>query len=57
VNDGSTDGGLTWAQNVPTKFRALGVEKKAKGYIEDYTNATAGVMVKRPYAITRITGI
>lgn len=57
VNDGSSDGGATWAQVVPAKFQALGTEKRAKGYVEDFSNATAGVFVKRPYAITRLTGI
>ncbi len=57
VNDGSSDGGATWVQMVPAKFQALGTEKQAKGYVEDFSNATAGVMVKRPYAIQRLTGI
>lgn len=57
VNDGSSDGGMTFAQAVPTKFQVLGVEKKAKGYEEAYSNATAGIFVKRPYAIIRRTAI
>ena len=57
IEDGSTDGGKVWAQVVPSKFLALGVEKRAKSYIEDYLNATAGVMCKRPYAVYRMTGI
>lgn len=57
VDDGSSDGGATWVQMVPSKFQALGTEKQAKGYVEDFSNATAGVMVKRPYAIQRLTGI
>jgi len=57
VDDGGSDGGATWVQMVPAKFQALGTEKQAKGYIEDFSNATAGVMVKRPYAIQRLTGI
>jgi Uncharacterized protein conserved in bacteria (DUF2184) len=57
VDDGGSDGGSTWVQMVPAKFQALGTEKQAKGYIEDFSNATAGVMVKRPYAIQRLTGI
>jgi hypothetical protein len=57
VDDGGSDGGATWVQMVPSKFQALGTEKKAKGYLEDFSNATAGVMVKRPYAIQRLTGI
>jgi len=57
VNDMSTDGGRTFIQVVPAKFQVMGVEQKAKGYIEDYSNATAGVMCKRPYAVVRRSGI
>lgn len=57
VDDGGSDGGATWAQIVPAKFQALGTEKNAKGYIEDFSNATAGVFAKRPFAIQRLTGI
>lgn len=55
--DGSTDGGKVWVHAVPTKFMALGVERGAKHYIEDYSNATAGAMLKRPFAVVRRTGI
>lgn len=57
VQDGSTDGGKVFDQIVPVRFQTLGVEQQAKAYIEDYTNATAGVMVKRPWAIVRRSGI
>ena len=57
VDDGGSDGGKTFVQVVPSKFQALGVEKRAKSYIEDYANATAGVMCKRPFAVYRFTGI
>lgn len=57
VQDGSTDGGKVFDQIVPTRFQTLGVDQQAKAYIEDYTNATAGVMVKRPWAIVRRSGI
>lgn len=57
VEDGGTDDKRTFAQIVPVKFMALGVEQRAKGYIEDFTNATAGAFLKRPYAVTRFTGI
>jgi hypothetical protein len=57
VEDGGTDDKRTMAQIVPVKFMALGVEQRVKSYIEDFTNATAGVFVKRPYAITRWSGI
>jgi Uncharacterized protein conserved in bacteria (DUF2184) len=55
--DGSSDGGETFAQLVQTKFMTLGVEKRAKSYVEDYANASAGVMCKRPWAVVRVTGI
>lgn len=57
VDDLSTDDGRTFIQVVPAKFQVLGVQQMAKGYEEDYVNATAGVMVKRPYAIVRYSGI
>lgn len=56
VDDGATDDSRTWAQVVPAKFQMLGTEKQAKAYIEDYVSATAGVMLKRPYAVVRRTG-
>lgn len=57
VDDGGSDGGATWVQIVPSRFQALGTEKQAKAYVEDFSNATAGVMVKRPFAVTRLSGI
>lgn len=57
VQDMSTDGGLTFIQMVPAKFQVLGVQQLAKAYEEDFSNATAGVMCKRPYAVVRFTGI
>ena len=57
IADGGSDGGAVWLHAVPTKFQILGVEKTAKGYKEDFTNATAGAFLKRPFAVTRITGI
>lgn len=57
VDDGSSDGGRVFDQIVPVKMQSLGVEQQAKAYVEDYTNATAGVMVKRPWAVVRRTGI
>lgn len=56
VDDGSTDNKKTFMQPVPMKFRVVGVQQLAKGYEEDYTNATAGVFVKRPFAVTRWYG-
>lgn len=57
VSDLSTDDGKVWTQVVPQKFRVLGVQKLTKGYQEDYANATAGAMAKRPWAIVRYVGI
>ena len=57
VQDMSTDGGRVWIQPVPTKFQVLGVQQLAKAYEEDYSNATAGAMCKRPYAVVRYSGI
>lgn len=57
VDDGASDDSRVWLQVVPAKFQALGVEKQSKAYLEDYANATAGVMLKRPYAVVRYTGI
>ena len=53
IDDMSTDGGRVFIQPVPTKFQVLGVQQLAKAYEEDYSNATAGVMCKRPYAVVR----
>lgn len=58
VNDGlSTDGGATFSQVVPTTFMMLGAQRTEKSYVEAYANATAGVILKRPYAIVRYTGV
>lgn len=58
VQDGdSTDDGRVWAQIIPAKFRLNGVQKLSKGYEEDYSNATAGALCKRPYAVVRFTHI
>lgn len=57
VADSGTDGGEVIAQIVPARFQALGTEKRAKGVVEDYTNALAGVMVKRPFGCVRRSGL
>jgi hypothetical protein len=57
VEDGSTDDNRTIIQVVQVKAQLLGVDQGAKTYVEDYTNATGGVMVKRPYAIVRRSGL
>lgn len=57
VDDASTDNKRTFDQLVPTVFMTLGVEKGAKHYLEDFSNATAGVLCKRPFAVVRLTGM
>jgi len=57
IQDGSSDGGRVFVQIVPAKVRLIGTEKQAKALIEDYSNALAGIMVKRPYGVYRVTGI
>ncbi len=57
VADSGTDDGAAFVQIVPARFRALGIDTSCKVITEDFTNATAGVMVKRPYAVYRASGI
>lgn len=57
LDDGSTDDSAVFAQIVPAVFMALGVEKRSKSYVEDFANATAGTMCKRPFAVVRFSGI
>jgi len=57
VEDGSTDNGRVFDQIVPAKFMALGVQQLPKSVVEDYACATAGVLLKRPYAVVRASGI
>lgn len=56
-DDYSTDDSATFVQVVPAKFLTVGVEKRAKTYVEAFANATAGVMCKRPFAVQRFSGI
>lgn len=56
VADSGSDDQRTFIQVVPAKFQTLGVMQMTKAYEEDYTNATAGVMCKRPYAVVRRYG-
>lgn len=44
-------------QYIQDTLRLLGVEKKSKGFVESYSNATAGVLVAQPVGIVRYTGI
>ena len=55
-SESGSDDNRTWVQVVPQKFMTLGVMQMTKAYEEDYTNATAGVMCKRPYAVVRYYG-
>lgn len=55
-DDRSTDDKRTWAQLVPTKFMVVGVSQQTKGIEEDYSNATAGALLKRPFAVVRYYG-
>jgi hypothetical protein len=56
TDDASTDDNKTWLQIVPAKFKMLGVEQKAKGFLEAYSNAMAGCLLKRPWAMVRYYG-
>ena len=44
-------------QYVQDTLRLLGIEKKSKGFIETYSNATSGVFLAQPIGIVRYTGI
>jgi len=57
VKDSGTDDNRTFIQVVPTKFQTLGVDQQEKSYSEAYSNATSGIMLKRPYAVVRYSGI
>jgi hypothetical protein len=57
IDGESTDDNRTFVQVVPAKFQTVGVQQMAKTYTEDYTNATAGVLTKRPYAVVRRSGV
>lgn len=51
------NGGRVVDQLVQEVFKLVGVEKRSKVFIEDYSNATAGVLVKRPIGVVRYSGI
>ncbi len=44
-------------QYVPAVLRLLGAERRATGPYEAYSSATAGIMVRAPFAIVRMVGI
>jgi hypothetical protein len=56
VVDGSSDDKNTWMQMVPNKFMILGIENRAKSYVEDFSNALAGLLLKRAYTVVRYYG-
>lgn len=56
VADSGSDDQRSMIQIVPTKFMTVGVDQRSKSYEEAYSNATAGVMTKRPYAFVRRSG-
>ena len=51
------NGGRVIDQVVQDVFRLVGTEKKSKVFLEDYSNATAGVLVKQPIGVVRYSGI
>lgn len=57
VADTGTDGGGVIEQIVQTKLRPLGVDTSIKVVTEDFTNATSGALVKRPFGVYRASGI
>ena len=57
VNDSGSDDNRVWGQVIPTKFQTLGVDQRHKSYVEAYSNATSGLMLKRPYGVIRRSGI
>lgn len=44
-------------QYMQDALRLIGVEQKAKGFLECYSNATAGVLLRCPVGVTRFTGV
>ena len=57
LDDGSSDDNRVWLQVVPAKLQTLGVMVRSKDTVEDFGNATAGVMLKRPVGVVRYSGI
>lgn len=57
VSESGSDDLQTFIQVVPNKFQSMGVDQRGKNYTESYANATAGVFLKRPYAVVRYSGI
>jgi len=53
----STDNGNTIEGLIAQKFMSIGRGQEIGGYKEGFINAVAGVLVKRPYAVYRATGM
>lgn len=52
LDESDTDS-ATLIQAVPSRYEVVGSEKRAKGYIETASNALAGIIVLRPWAVAR----
>ena len=50
------DGKKVIAQYMQDALRLVGVEQHAKNFVESYSNATAGVMLRIPVGLVRYTG-
>lgn len=50
------DGKKVIGQYMQDALRLVGVEQKAKGFLECYSNATAGVLLRIPVGIVRFSG-
>lgn len=53
----AVNGKKTFKQSVQDVMRLIGVEKKAKVFIEAYASATAGVLCQYPIAVVRYSGV
>ena len=53
----SINGNAVLNQYIQDVFRLIGTEKRAKVFVEDYSNATAGILVSQPIGLVRYTGI
>lgn len=57
ILDEDLNGSFVQGQFIQDRFRLVGMQPTAKGFIEDYSNATAGCVVAQPKAIYRASGI
>lgn len=51
------NGNAVLNQYVQDVFRLVGTEKRAKVFVEDYSNASAGILVSQPIGVVRYSGI